>query len=117
MKNHIHTKFTRTQTLLACIVSVLLVLPAIPTQLNAGPGTYPSALASLKSEETAKAAALLIRLEEIKAIDRSTLTPLENKQLRKEVRLIKRDLRAQNNGVLVSVGGLVFFIVLLVLLM
>ncbi|HEY0046530.1 MAG TPA: hypothetical protein VGB44_07460 [Flavobacterium sp.] len=59
---------------------------------------------------------LLIRLDEIKAMDKSEMTKTEKKELRKEVREIKSELRTTSNGVYLSVGAIIIIILLLILL-
>jgi len=59
----------------------------------------------------------LERLDEIKAIDKSTLTSSEKKALRKEVRVIKSSLRDSNSGIYLSVGAIIIIVLLLILLL
>lgn len=60
---------------------------------------------------------MLTRLEEIKAMDKSEMKASEKKELRKEVRAIKANLAASNNGVYFSVGAIIIIILLLILLL
>ena len=60
---------------------------------------------------------MLNRLDEIKAMDKSTLTRVEKKELRAEVRTIKNTLRSSGNGVYLSVGAIIIIILLLILLL
>lgn len=60
---------------------------------------------------------MLTRLEEIKTIDKSGMKASEKKELRKEVRAIKANLAASNNGVYFSVGAIIIIILLLILLL
>jgi hypothetical protein len=62
-------------------------------------------LDSIQAVEIAKD--LLIRLDEINAIDRARLTTSETKSLRKERRLIKGELKELRKGTYVSVKRLV----------
>lgn len=57
------------------------------------------------------------RLEEIKAMDKSEMTRAEKKELRKEVKAIKADLKSTGNGVYLSVGAIIIIILLLILLL
>ena len=59
---------------------------------------------------------MIDRLNEIKAMDMSALTSVEKKELRKEVRAIKQELKA-TTGVYISIGALVIIILLLILLL
>ena len=60
---------------------------------------------------------MLTRLEEIKTMDKSEMKASEKKELRKEVRAIKANLAASNNGVYFSVGAIIIIILLLILLL
>jgi hypothetical protein len=59
----------------------------------------------------------LNRLDEIKAMDKSSLNSSEKKELRKEVRSIKADLRTTGGGLYLSVGAIIIIILLLILLL
>lgn len=57
------------------------------------------------------------RLEEIRALDTSTLSRAEKKALRREVREIKKELAAISGGVYLSVGAILLIALLLILLL
>jgi hypothetical protein len=57
------------------------------------------------------------RLEEIKAMDKSEMKSSEKKELRKEVRTIKRNLRSSHGGVYLSLGAVIIIVLLLVILL
>jgi hypothetical protein len=59
---------------------------------------------------------LMDRLEEIKKINKSSLTKAEKKDLRNELRDTKEEIK-RNGGVYLSVGALILVIVLLILLL
>ncbi len=69
------------------------------------------------TEATYDVEALEARLYEIKEMDRSNMTQEERKALREEVRSIKNDLTASNQGVYLSFGALVIIILLLILIL
>ena len=60
--------------------------------------------------------AMLNRLEEIKAMDIASMTKIQKKELRKEVRAIKQELRAVS-GIYISIGALIIIILLLILIL
>lgn len=60
--------------------------------------------------------ALLLRINEIKNMDRSKLSSSEKKDLRKELRTMKR-AAMKSSGVFLTVGALLIVIVLLILLL
>lgn len=66
---------------------------------------------------TAEAQALLNRLDEINALDKAPLSKSEKRELRKEVRTIKKELAQSNGGIYLSVGAVIIIILLLILLL
>jgi hypothetical protein len=64
---------------------------------------------------------MILRLEEIKAMDLTEKTKSEKKELRAEVKMIKSDLKAENlnssGGVYISVGAAILIVLLLILLL
>lgn len=64
-----------------------------------------------------KVAVLMQRLSEIKAMDRTEMTSLERKNLRKEVKEIKSEMKVISGGVYLSVGAIIIVILLLILLL
>jgi hypothetical protein len=91
--------------------------------LSSLPSTMFAAEKNINAEKTnpkevpAEVQKMLDRLEEIKEIDKSSLTRIEKKELRKEVREIKATLRSSGNGVYLSVGAIIIIILLLILLL
>jgi hypothetical protein len=88
----------------------------MPGSITASP-TEPVPVTATNPESAERAKVLLARLDEIKAMDKSQMTRTEKKVLRKEVRAIKSELRASNNGVYLSVGAIIIIILLLILLL
>ena len=70
-------------------------------------------------EQTEKAAAerTMNRIDEIRHMDRSQLTSSEKKELRKELRLLKKESKPRKNGIYLSVGALIVIGILLILLL
>jgi hypothetical protein len=105
--------FTRLQaTVLILIMSVLL-----PIQSKAMTSDPEFTNTEIVTPESIAAAKMIERLEEIKAMDKSDMTRIEKKTLRKEVRAINKSLRTTNNGVYLSVGAIIIVILLLILLL
>ncbi|HWV71038.1 MAG TPA: hypothetical protein VN040_04960 [Pseudosphingobacterium sp.] len=73
----------------------------------------------LSEEEVAKRIGeMRKRVEEIKAIDKSTLTKTERKALRKELREMNKKARALGSGgVYLSVGAIIIIILVLILIL
>jgi hypothetical protein len=93
----------------------LLALSITPAPLQAR--SNPNSIPSTTPVENPQAKALLLRLDEIKAMDKTQLTATEKKDLRKEVKAIKKDLKTMNQGVYLSVGAIVIIVLLLILLL
>lgn len=98
------------------LMTALLSLTFIPTLSKAGTSTPVSVPAS-NPNEAAKAKVMLIRLDEIKVMDKSKLTSSEKKELRKEVRETKKYLKEHGQGVYLSVGAIILIVILLIILL
>lgn len=61
--------------------------------------------------------ALLKRLGDIKELNKMELTRAERKNLRKEVRQIKREMKDSSRGVYLSIGAIIIIILLLILIL
>jgi hypothetical protein len=100
-----------------CLMIAFLSLTFSPLLSNALNTGASSSVVASKPEESAEAKALLLRLNEINAMDKSNLKPSEKKILRKEVRSIKHQLKAIGGGVYLSVGAIIIIIILLIILL
>jgi len=99
------------------LMATCLLLAFNPYQSNAAASNAaPSTLVDPKSVESEKAEILLQRLNEINAMDKSNLKSPDKKNLRKEVRSIKDQLREIGDGVYLSVGAIIIIIFLLIVL-
>ena len=98
-------------------MTTFLVSSFTATTLKSEAATTPTSIAVPKPAESAEATALMARLEEIKAIDKSDMSWSERRQLRKEVRSIKSNLRDIGSGVYISAGSIIIVLLLLILLL
>lgn len=95
---------------------VLLLAIALPaSSAIVVPGSSPSN--SPVTTENPRVEQLVQRLEEIKGMNKSELTGSEKKDLRKEVKGIKKEMKAISGGVYLSVGAIIIVILLLILLL
>lgn len=92
---------------------MLLTISLIPTLSFANENIK----ANPNPEVPAKVQVMLDRLEEIKEMDKSDLSRAEKKELRAEVKTIKKTLKASGNGVYLSVGAIIIIVLLLILLL
>ena len=73
---------------------------------------------ALVSKETKEhEAALIMRLNEINEMDKSSLSNTERKNLRTEVRVINKELVRSSGGIYLSVGAILLIILLLIVLL
>jgi len=72
--------------------------------------------ATTTKEIPAEIQVMLNRLEEIKGMDKSDLERAEKKELRKEVRAIKSEIRSSGNGIYISVGAILIILLLIIIL-
>jgi hypothetical protein len=103
-------KFT---TFLMILTLSLTVVPTSVLAKNAEPTSIPAT----PKEVPAEVQTMLNRLEEIKNMDKSEMSRVEKKELRKEVKSIKKTLRSTGNGVYLSVGAIIIIVLLLILLL
>jgi hypothetical protein len=99
------------------LVAACLSLTFIPLQSFAANVEEPTTLVVPKeteSKESANAKALELRLGEIKAMDMSTLKSSEKKDVRKENRSLKRELKDISGGVYISAGAVIVILILLI---
>lgn len=68
------------------------------------------------TEIPAEVKTMLDRLEDIKNMDKSDLKPSERKELRKEVRDIKKKIRKSGNGIYISSGAIILILIILLIL-
>lgn len=99
------------------VTAALTLFTLLPSQLKAVAVDRPAAAVVARPDEAAQAAALITRLNEINAMDKSALGTSEKKQLRKEVCSINTNLKEVSGGVYLSVGAVIIIILLLILLL
>ena len=103
-----------------CFMATILSLAILPTQSFASTKEDHATLlvtTPKETSETAEAKALKLRLDEIKAMDKTKLKSTEKKDLRKETRAIERKLKNISGGVYISAGALIVILILLIILM
>ncbi|HEY0743115.1 MAG TPA: hypothetical protein VGD40_16720 [Chryseosolibacter sp.] len=98
----------KTINVLRSLLVIAVLALATPT-VNAAPVVDPI-------EQKEQIQRLQHRLEEIKAIDKSTLSKEEKKALRGEVKQIKKEMKAISGGVYLSVGAILLIALLIILL-
>lgn len=105
--------------IILCVMAIFLSFTFLPLQSMASTIEEPTAVVVTKPAETmesAEAKTLLLRLDEIKAMDMKNMKSAEKKTLNKEVRKIRRELRDISGGVYISAGLLILILVILIVL-
>lgn len=92
------------------IAVLFFLIISFPAAASIAPADIP-----VNTEE--RAVQLQTRLEEIKAVDKESISRAEKKALRREVREIKKELAAIGGGVYLSVGAIIIIALLLILLL
>jgi hypothetical protein len=102
------------KNLLITFATLFVMVAFTPTGLHAEasvPGSNPAPV------ESADMQALKNRVQEIRAMDKSTLSRSEKKELRQELKDINKTMRDNNNGIYLSLGAIIIVILLLILLL
>jgi len=101
--------------LIVTIAAALLLVAFTPIQSKASEKN-PTSISSTATE-SAEVKALINRVNEINAMDRSAMSKAEKKELRKELRSIKREVNDHSHGGTVYIsGGVILLIILLIIL-
>lgn len=102
-------KFIKAILIMVCIT---MALPAFSNPIT----PYPE-LSTSPATNDAREIYLLNRLQQIKEMAKHDLSRTEKKGLRKEVREIRKELKAVKNGIYLSFGAIIIIILLLILLL
>ncbi len=96
----------------------LLVFFTFPAFSTVVPTTDPiTNTIPVPAEPNPRVKVLVNRLSEIKGMDKSEMTRLERKELRQEVRSIKKEMKGLDQRVYLSVGAIIIVILLLILIL
>ena len=72
---------------------------------------------AMTDRQIARVEEITSRIEVIKSMDRSELSRQERKDLRNELLEMKKELKASNGGVYLSVGAIIIILLILILLL
>ena len=98
------------------LLLLMTLFVAFPNTIMAAEKAPINATAPKTDEIPAEVRVMLNRLEAIKALDKSELSSSEKKALRKEVREIKKEVRASGNGLYISSGAIIIILLLIIIL-
>lgn len=99
------------------VMIIVLSLTIMPSALFASEKKLTLPSSNSATELPAEVKVMINRLDEIKAMDMSKLSSVEKKELRKEVRTIKKELKSIGKGVYLSIGAIIIIILLLILIL
>ncbi len=99
------------------IYSLILVFTLATSSTTVSAATKNETKTELTAEQRAQFDKLVNRVEEIRKMDKSDLTRVEKKALRSELKELKQQARALNQGVYLSVGAIIIIILLLILIL
>ena len=68
-------------------------------------------------EKAARIKAIEFRVNEIKAMDKSTLSRIEKRELKHELKDMRKEAKVMNGGVYLSIGAIIIIILLLILIL
>ncbi|MCF8320230.1 MAG: hypothetical protein K9I35_03355 [Flavobacterium sp.] len=97
------------------LMAMVLLLSVFPARIIAA--EPPLIIIENPKDVPFEVQAMYKRLKEIKAMDKSNLNSIQKKELRKEIKTIKAELRTTNNGVYLSIGAIIIIILLLILIL
>lgn len=98
------------------VVTASMLFAFSPATAKAGLETNTTSKKAVKVEESAQAQVLLNRLEEIKDMDVSAMSPSQKNELQKEVKTIQNDLQGLSGGVYFSATALIVILLLILIL-
>ncbi|MBI1223756.1 MAG: hypothetical protein GC192_00850 [Bacteroidetes bacterium] len=102
--------------LMMSLLAILLIFAGLTTPMMAVNTTTPVPVDSTSAEAMLEVNNMTQRLEEIKAMDKSSMTRVEKKALRKEVRSIKNRMKKLSGGVYISASTLIIILILVIIL-
>ena len=99
------------------IVIVAFLAIATPLQSIASNLENTTVATSDKEASTTRSTVLLNRINEIKAMDRSGMSSFDRKELRSELKSMKKEMKHERNGVYLSLGAIIIIVLLLIILL
>lgn len=99
------------------LIYPLMLLVALTFNLNFAVAANDKPKNELTAEQRLELNRIVSRVDEIKAMDKSKLSKEERKELRKELKEMKKKANAIGGGVYLSVGAIIIIILLLILIL
>ena len=107
------------RNVVVCALILLASFASLPSFANHDKQALQEKVAAMTQEQKeARVAEIKARVEEIKDMDRSTLTSEDKKALRHELKDMNKEAKALGNGgVYISLAGIVIIILVLILIL
>ena len=102
--------------LIAGLITTFMLMILSPVTSHARVDKNVNAAAVNKNEEVERAEVLLKRLDDIRDMDVTAMSPSQKSELQKEVKTIQNDLRGLSGGVYISATALIIILLLLIVL-
>lgn len=99
------------------IFAVFVMFTVLPAQLHSTTEILPTTVSAPEPTEAEIAGMLNARIIEIHQMDLSSLTRSKKRELRKEVRSIKNELKNLDGGVYLSTGAIIIILLILILVL
>jgi hypothetical protein len=104
-------------TLIAMAACMSFIIYSTPSIASTSKKNTPATEVVKNPADAAKVKVLEVRLNEINEMDKTALTPTEKRELRKEVRSIKKQMSELGGGVYISVGAIIIILLLVIILL
>jgi len=101
---------------IAYFLAVMFCFTALAPAAMAGPVKKDKEETELTPKEEARLEEMKSRVEEIKSMDFSEMSKEDRKEVRDELRGIKKEAKAMGEGVYLSVGAIIIILLILILL-
>jgi len=116
MKTNNDFSFNRIKRLAMIFTVSATLFCAFPALSYAGSKTTADVELNHRVSTKAEGDIMLSRLEEIKTMDHSKLSPPERKTLRKELLAIKKKFQTLDGGIYISAGAIIIILLLIIIL-
>ena len=99
------------------LLYTLIIVFTISTSVSANTVSNDNPKTELTAEQKVELESITKRVEEIKSMDRSTLSKAERKALKKEVKELKKRADFLNQNVTLSLGAIIIILLLLIIIL
>jgi hypothetical protein len=104
---------------LSFVLALSFAVAVVPASAASGNKEIQAAVAGMsEAQRQARAEQIKLRVEEIKSMDKSQLTSAEKKELRSEMKMMRKEAKAMGGGgIYISLAGILIIILLLIIIL